>query len=312
MKRSIAILLTLVFLLTLCPVQTLAADPAAGTYSLFTLEMGGKEMDPALVGLTEGSIVLSEDGTGTFSMNGEEEHIAAWSVEGNAVSASNDAGSVLTFTLEDGVLKMDLGGGAYLYFTPGGHGPLSRVSELYRSIDAAAGAHLDYEYHSDYMDSTSIFDVHAGGGRYYSLRTTKMDGVESLSATLYLDGKCYNLYPDEKRGSLAVAYSSSLLADNILLMDELFKDLYGCAFRKDFSEEKREIDGVSYTVEVFPAVDYNAEIAFYFDDAGQLVHVLKGAPVIMPELGETFYTVRGIDGAVNEALFDITGYEITE
>ena len=162
------------------------------------------------------------------------------------------------------------------------------------------------------MDSTSILDVQAKDGQYYSLRTTKAGGYEQLSATLYKDGKSYVLYPDEKRGNVALAYSSSLLTDNILLMDELFKDIYTCAFRKDFTEETRELEGVRYTAEVFPAQDYSAETVFFYDDAGKLVHVLKGAPVIMPDLGETFYTVRAIDGKVDEALFDISGYTITE
>jgi len=31
-----------------------------------------------------------------------------------------------------------------------------------------------------------------------------------------------------------------------------------------------------------------------------------------PELGETCYTVLAIDGAADDALFDISGYTITE
>ena len=68
--------------------------------------------------------------------------------------------------------------------------------------------------------------------------------------------------------------------------------------------------GVSYSVEVFPAQDYTPETAYYFDGDGKLVHILSGAPVMMPELGETFYTIHVMDTAVDESLFDLSGYAI--
>ena len=72
----------------------------------------------------------------------------------------------------------------------------------------------------------------------------------------------------------------------------------------------KAVNGVSYSVEVFPAQDYTPETAYYFDGDGKLVHILTGAPVMMPELGETFYTIHGVDTAVDESLFDLSGYAI--
>ena len=321
MKRTLAILLTMVLLLALCPAGTLAAEGAAGKYTIFTIDMMGTQTDPAVLGL-EGYLALYEDGTGKFVVDGDEQTLASWSIDGKTITASDGVGSTETLTLENGVIEMDLGGGVYLYlaregvdlkdFRPWDHSTGSRTAAIYKGVDAKKGAHLDYEFHADYMDSTSILDVHAKDGMYYSGRVTKAGGYEQPSATLYRDGKAYNLYPDEKRGTVALSYSSSLLTENILLMDELFKEIYECAFRKDFTEEKRELEGVQYTAEVFPAQDYSAEAVFFYDDAGRLVHVLVGPPVYMPDFGETFYTVRSIDDKVDETLFDLSGYTITE
>ena len=74
---------------------------------------------------------------------------------------------------------------------------------------------------------------------------------------------------------------------------------------------EKEVDGVSYTVEVYPGSDYLAEAAFYFDDTGRLAYILEGAPVIMPSLGEAFYAINAIDAAVDESLFDISAYTVT-
>ena len=66
-------------------------------------------------------------------------------------------------------------------------------------------------------------------------------------------------------------------------------------------------------MELFPATDSTAEAAFYFSTDGKLAYCFEGAPVIktVVEIGETVYTVHVIDEAVNEALFDISGYTIS-
>ena len=178
------------------------------------------------------------------------------------------------------------------------------------SIDAASGAHLDYEYHSDYMDSVSVFDVHARGAEYFSRHVTKVGGSEQLNATCYKDNTAYVLYPDEMRGNVATTLSSNVIADKVLMLDELYKTISQAAKRTDYTMEERTLEDGSFTVQLYPAGEIYGSVAFYFDDAGRLVHVLADASPIAPQLGETFYTIRAIDAAVDDSLFDLSGYTI--
>lgn len=104
-------------------------------------------------------------------------------------------------------------------------------------------------------------------------------------------------------GVVATTTTSSVITDNVMLMDSLYSDIQSCAQRTDYTEDTREMDGVSYMTEVF-----SDGAAFYFDDAGQLVYYITD----VDGLGETVYTIHAIDGAVDEALFDISGYEIAD
>jgi hypothetical protein len=132
--------------------------------------------------------------------------------------------------------------------------------------------------------------------------------------TVFRDNTAYNLDPEKKTGVIATTVSSSYFADNIERLDSLYSDIWTYAHEKDCTEETREKDGVTYNVEYFPAGEYTAECAFYFDENGQLVYVEKGAPVIegLQDIGTSTYTIKAIDNEVDEALFDISGYEITE
>ena len=186
------------------------------------------------------------------------------------------------------------------------------MQALRSAIDADTGAHLSYEYHSDYMDSTSVFEVNARDGVYYSGRTTKAEKVEQSTATFYCDGVVYVLYPDKLTGNEATSTSSGVIAKNVLLLDDLYQMIYTMSLRGDYTVETREYEGETYTVEVFPATEYKAEAAFYFNDKEELVYVLTGAPKLSPEMGETFYTIHSIDKDVDETVFDISKYEITK
>jgi len=154
--------------------------------------------------------------------------------------------------------------------------------------------------------------VHGKDGVYYSRRTTQVSGFENTMVTFFRDGTAYNLYPKDMTGLIATTTNSSYIRENVMLMDHLFSDIHSYAQRKDYTTEKRELDGVSYTVELFPATGSTAEAAFYFNADGKLAFCFEGAPVIKTaaEIGETVYTVHAIDEAVNEALFDISGYTI--
>lgn len=320
MKRITAIMAAAVLLFALCLLGAAAPqDGAAGEYTLFTIEMTGEQKSPESMGFT-GSLSLKEDGTGMLTMYGMEEPVAKWEVEDGVLSLYNDEGYPLEAKLDKGVIEMEMGAGFYLYFAhegvdtsgfvPVDHAPDTKLYRAFRAIDAKDGAHLSYEYHSDYMDSTSVFDTHAKGDKFFSLRTTKVSGYEQRSATALVDETSYMLYPDEMKGSAVMSVPLSMLMDNVLMLDDCYKTIFQSAMRSDCSEETREVDGVSYSVEVFPAQDYTPETAYYFDGDGKLVHILSGAPVMMPELGETFYTIHGVDTAVDESLFNLSGYAI--
>ena len=324
MKRKGTAILMTILLLTLCAagqVTALADGTAAGQYILFTLDAMGEQTDPGSMGM-DMSLLLREDGTGVLVSNGAEEAITAWSEANGTLILVNSGGISLEAELHDGVIAMEMMAGFYLYFAREGvdtagfqiidRSPDSVLYGIYKSIDAEKGAHLNYDFHSDYMDSTSAFDVHARDGVFFSLRTTKAGGYEQRTATGFRDGTSYVLYPDEMRGNVATRTSSSIITNNVLMLDDLYGVVYQCALRTDFTLETRELDDVSYAVEVYPAKDYSSETAFYYDDAGRLVHVLVAPSQIAPELGETFYTVYQIDEAVNDALFDLSGYAITE
>ena len=162
------------------------------------------------------------------------------------------------------------------------------------------------------MDADMSFDVHGKDGVYYSRRTTRVSGFENTVVTFFRDGTAYNLYPEDMTGVIATTTSSSVIAENILFMDDLLSDIRSCAMRKDYQEASQELEGVSYTVELFPATDTAPDMAFYFTEDGQLAYCYKGAPVIETpvEIGETVYAVYAIDEAVNEELFDISAYAI--
>ncbi len=320
MRHITAIVAAAVLLISLCLLGAAAPlEDAAGEYTLFTLEIMGEQKPPESMGL-EGKLSLNQDGTGVFSMSGTDEPVAKWEVKDGVLLLYNDEGYPLEARLDKDVIEMEMSAGFYLYFAREGvdttglkisvHAPDTKLYQYFRSIDAEKGAHLSYEYHSDYMDSTSIFDVHAKGDKLFSLRTTKVSGYEQRSATAYVDGTSYMLYPDEMKGSAVMSVPLSMLMDNVLMLDDCYKTIFQSAMRSDCTEETREVDGVSYSVEVFPAQDYTPETAYYFDGDGKLVHILSGAPVMMPELGETFYTIHGVDTAVDESLFDLSGYAI--
>ncbi len=108
------------------------------------------------------------------------------------------------------------------------------------------------------------------------------------------------------------------------MMDDVFSLLWSCGQRLDYTEENAELeeeDGETgetvlhpYTTVIYPATEYEPEYIFYFDEDGQLARIHEDAPVIETavDIGESLYTVYAIDDAVDDSLFDISGYEITE
>ena len=95
------------------------------------------------------------------------------------------------------------------------------------------------------------------------------------------------------------------------MLDELYQMVYQYGHMTDFEIELCELNGTVYTTEAYAPEDTAAAV-FFFDDTGALAFVYKEAPPSSPEMGESVYAVSAIDSAVNEALFDLSAYAITE
>ncbi len=309
--------------------------PVDGEYKIFAVEYEGYLIHAAEMEL-ESVLTLGADSKGKLTMGEDSMAIASWTLDGSKCTITLEDESSADATVEDGVLILDLYGdeSMVLYyaqeeadismFSPmtadevraamEGRILESKLGTFWSQLDSADAIHLSYDMHTEYMDATQSIDSYSKGGMYYSYKLTKVSGYENASIVVFRDNTAYNLDPEKKTGVIATTVSSSYFSDNIERMDSLYSDIWTYAHETDCTEETREKDGVTYDVEYFPAGEYTAECAFYFDENGQLVYVEKGAPVIegLQDIGKSTYTIKTIDNEVDEALFDISGYEITE
>ena len=324
-KTLLSLLLGAVLVFSLCAAGGAVAyadgehpAEAAQTYTMFAMGYAGQIADASQL---DGSsaVVLNADGTGNMSFDDESMGIKAWSLEGNQLAITFADGSSLTGILhmDQGVIEMNYGYTIY-YGREGADteaylAPDTRLYALFHSVDQVAGAHLKYALHTDYMDADSLLDVYTKDGIFYSSKTTQVSGYESTTVTFYRDGSVYSLDPEKLTGMFVTSIDPTLLEGSILALDDLFRAVQSRALRTDFTTETRDVDGVSCTVDVYPATDYEPEGAFYFDSEGKLIRYIEGAPVIDTgiDIGESVYTIESIDTAVNESLFDISGYQIT-
>ncbi len=308
--------------------ETAAELPAEGEYEIFAVQLDGVLIRAGDLEIAS-TITLSAAGTGSMTSNDEAMDITEWTADGGTFSITMADGSSAGGSLHNGVIELDIYGNGYMILCYAQEGadtsdyapmtleeyqaePESLLYALWASLDQSAGVHLSYDMHTDYMDADMSFDVHGKDGVYYSRRTTRVSGFENTMITFFRDGTAYNLYPEDMTGVIVTTTSSTVIAENILFMDDLLSDIRSCALRKDFVETQQELEGVSYTVDLYPATDESPDTAFYFTADGQLAFCYKGAPVIETavEIGETVYTVYAIDEAVNEELFDISAYEL--
>ena len=309
--------------------------PVEGEYKIFAVQYEGYLIHAAEMEV-ESVLTLGADSKGKLTMGEDSMAIASWTLDGSKCTITMEDESSADATVEDGVLILDLYGdeSMVLYyaqeeadismFSPmtadevraamEGRILESKLGTFWSQLDSADAVHLSYDMHTEYMDATQSIDSYSKGGMFYSYKLTKVSGYENASVVVFRDNTAYNLDPEKKTGVIATTVSSSYFSDNIERMDSLYSDIWTYAHEKDCTEETREKDGVTYDVEYFPAGEYTAECAFYFDENGQLVYVEKGAPVIegLQDIGTSTYTIKAIDNEVDEALFDISGYEITE
>ena len=314
-----------------------AALPMEGDYTLFAVQNEGylvasETMDMSSV------ITLKEGGTGSMTMDEDAMDITSWKEENGTVQIVMADGGEAPAKVTDGILELDIygTGDMLLYFAQaeadtsgfqlmtldevlekmaaeeaGQAGGNPKLAGVLESLDVTKGAHLIYSRDVEAQNAVQDFDVTAKDGVFYSSRTTKVGGAVETMITVIKDGKVYNLYPDKKTGA-AVTESSSVLDENVMMMDDLYQDLFFKAGEAEYTEETREVDGISYDAVVYPAGEYSPEIAFLFDGDGNLAYCQKGAPVAegAADTGEILCRIFSIDDQVDESLFDISGYKI--
>ena len=308
------------------------AEDLVGEYNCFASEYMGYTYSMEEVGGTS-KLTLSADGTGAIEFDGEESSLAGWTVEGNAVTLTDEYGSSATGTVTHGVITLDfLGDGSTVaHYAKEGtdtswmeiltveeirelleNGPGSKTFDACSAIDQSAGVHMSYELHTDYLDANLIYEVNAKDGIYASSRTTQALGSEATTITFYQDGKVYNLYPADMTGIFVT--ETTLLENNLVGMDSLHQTLSLFYRSSQFTEETREYDGASYTVEVYPEGKYNGETAFYYDAEGTLtyVEVKSYTTESGTEVPASFYTIHSIDTNVDESVLDMSAYTIEQ
>ena len=185
----------------------------------------------------------------------------------------------------------------------------SRVKAYWGTIDSKGGVHMTYEETNESMGSEATVDAQAKGSSYYSKETMTVKGYTDTKITVMVDGVAMNLDADAKTGTVATTTTSQVAKDP-MLMDNVYKALWTCAQQSPSSTEKGEMDGVAYTVETYKQ-QYTADDMFYFDDEGNLAYYVQGSMKSgSTEIGETVYKINAIDAAVDESLFDVSGYAI--
>ena len=183
----------------------------------------------------------------------------------------------------------------------------SMLDVVYDSLDADAGIHLNYTMRAESMGVEINYDVQAKGISSYTVKTSQAFGRSVVDVSCFIDDTAYILNPDKMEAQVVTTIGASLLKYySFIRQDELGKVMDKCAHNAGFQVETREVDGVSYTVEVYPG-DKGTEYAFYFDESGRLVYVRNDT---IKSLGELFYTVNAIDSEVDATLLNISAYTV--
>ena len=313
--------------------QAAAVFPTEGAYTLFAVKYQGYTVDAAEMSMVS-TVRLDAGGTGRMTLDAEEEEISSWTREGTALMIVMADGGSAPASVENGILALDLyaDGSMILYYAQEGADTSSlqvmsmdeiraalesemsgsRVNMIWRGMVEQDGTHLRYDKETKGLDALQHFDVYSRDGEFCSRQITEVSGREQEMIVFFRDGKAYNLYPKDMTGVLATTTESSVITDNVMMLDSLYAVIFRYARQTEFTEETRDFNGASCTAAVYPATEYTPETVFFFDDADRLVGVMEGAPVLSSaaEIGETVYTVIGIDDQIDESLFDISGYTI--
>lgn len=271
-------------------------------YRLYAVGANGQIID-AESAKTSSMLTLADDETGELVIDGNNYHIDTWETDDTTITLTLSDGTVFTGLLQNGqeMILLTFDEKTLGYYIPYDR---SRVYLLCDQINNAAKVHLRYTVRAP-STGTTLYDVHSRDGiLYYSEDTIQTADGERRSAVLVTDGTQYYLKPDEGTAMRAASQLISPFADDILQQtDKLFILLQTFAEEEEYSVETRELDGVSYEVEIFPVYKLRPETAFYFDEEGNLVRIDEG--------DSTIYTIEGIDDSVDDSLFDLSEYPLS-
>ena len=185
----------------------------------------------------------------------------------------------------------------------------SLLDAVYDTVNPDAGVHLNYTMAAPSMKVEINYDVQIKGISGYTVKTSQAYGQSITDVSCFIGDTSYILNTDTKEAKVVMTLSSSLLKYySYFRQDELGKIMDKWAHSTGYAVETREVDGVSYTVEVYPTDD-GTENAFYFDASGRLVYLRNDS---IKSLGELFYTIYTIDTEVDESLLDLSAYTVIE
>ncbi len=200
----------------------------------------------------------------------------------------------------------------------------SKLHDLYKMVCSSSDLHMNYQIsypggeNNLFWLSTSfvepivsesplLVDMHTNHIRYY--RSVLAD--EKTSAVLGSYGSTkYVLSPDDKTGTV----THSFLRNFLLAEDNLYRVIMDYSNKLEWYEESREFDGVPCLAEVYTDLKTGDETAYCFGDEGQLLYVLETKLDSDGETikRETLFKVNAIDENVDESLFDISDYTISD
>ena len=116
MKRFKIIALIVVIALAAALLVSCEADKVSGTYTAFAETVAGYTVETMEL---ESVLTLDKDGTGYMTMNEDEGPVTEWTVEKGALSITT-GGELMTGTVEEGIIKIDLEDGYALYYAAEG------------------------------------------------------------------------------------------------------------------------------------------------------------------------------------------------
>ena len=261
-------------------------------------------------------LVLTEDGKGSMTMDDETMGVSEWKVtekeasmmDGGApdsvISVTLEDGSICSCAVRNGILELDVMGNGemlMLFATDGADRSayqvltvdelLAKMQEdrnkvpesntrlymIWQSLDQDAGIHLSYSESRPAMGMEKKHEVFSKNKRYCASETTSMYGYSRTSWTYCQDGKVYSLDPEKRTAQQITEIYLSEVNERIFLMDPVLREIYKRLKEGGGTTGVREVNGVSYAAEIFPASEYSPEVAFCFTEDGRFAYYLEGA-----------------------------------